>query len=562
PPPAPRPAAILKETPKESSDNSIISDKATAAFIRRTLCAHHALSGAGEKDRNSPRPVDELLPPLTSSNEVDLQLYAIVAVILKEFVFIWYTKITPDHVFVDEVIQIVAHCTRALEQRLRKVDLESLLLDELPQLIDTHLSAFRIAQDSIYPLPLANTPREVYHTLTPHPALSPVPLNADPSSLLELERNEEAWRQLLVQGVLAVLLPTEDLENGCLRTLVTDIFAEMILGNGLSKKACEPWLLWDAITTIIEATHPRTGAKNVEKVQPPTTASSRLEQFGLLSGANENMNVSHRFNLKAHGSAAFSSVSGLFWTVVQYMFLAFTAGRIVIYTLATSSTMPSRSKTWLSPVEAERQDILFPPKARSNSHTSSASLANNQRPILDMAVWPMMAHLIEINVRMPWLSGMLALLQHGALFGPGRVGDTDGALDRLLSNYVRAHMLNPAYIPKLLRIVRATLFPNNQPGPPRKIPSAIEVVAIKRRCAETIASVLPPPVGARIFALQGVDLDTRAEALVKEIEGLLDILSDSYMNRHLVFGIVELVVVRFLPELGEKGVGELMRDRL
>lgn len=87
--------------------------------------------------------MDELLPPLTSSNEVDVQLYAIIAVILKEFVYTWYAKITPDHVFVDQVIQIIAHCTRALEQRVRKVDLESLLLDEIPQLIDAHLEGVK-----------------------------------------------------------------------------------------------------------------------------------------------------------------------------------------------------------------------------------------------------------------------------------------------------------------------------------------------------------------------------------------------------------------------------------
>lgn len=113
-----------------------LSDKATAAFIRRTLCAHHALAAGG----TAQRPIDELLPPLTSSNEVDLQLYALLAVIVKDFVYTWYAKITPDHVFVDEVIQIVAHCTRAMEQRLRKVDVEALLLDEVPLLVDAHLT--------------------------------------------------------------------------------------------------------------------------------------------------------------------------------------------------------------------------------------------------------------------------------------------------------------------------------------------------------------------------------------------------------------------------------------
>jgi hypothetical protein len=62
------------------------------------------------------------------------------AVILKEFVQAWYSKITPDETFVAEIVQIIAHCTRAVEQRLRKVDLESLLLDEIPDLLDRHIT--------------------------------------------------------------------------------------------------------------------------------------------------------------------------------------------------------------------------------------------------------------------------------------------------------------------------------------------------------------------------------------------------------------------------------------
>lgn len=136
----PRASASTRQAETFRPPPDTTSDKATAAFIRRTLCSHNVLLGNGEKGRNTPRPIEEVLPPLTSSNEVDLQLYAIIAVIIKEFVQTWYSKITPDHVFVNEVIQIIAHCTRALEQRLRKVDLEALLLDELPELIEAHLN--------------------------------------------------------------------------------------------------------------------------------------------------------------------------------------------------------------------------------------------------------------------------------------------------------------------------------------------------------------------------------------------------------------------------------------
>lgn len=117
-----------------------LSEKATIVFIRRTLCPFPtAKQPATARGAPTPPPIEALLPPLTSQNDVDLQLYAIVAVIIKEFVHTWYAKITPDQVFVEEVVKIIAHCTRALEQRLRKVDLEALLFDEIPELLDAHV---------------------------------------------------------------------------------------------------------------------------------------------------------------------------------------------------------------------------------------------------------------------------------------------------------------------------------------------------------------------------------------------------------------------------------------
>ena len=128
-------ARKISQTPRSNvRTNEATSDQVTSTLIRRTLCAH-----LGDKGRSTLAPIDELLPPLTSSNEVDLQLYALISIIIREFVQTWYNKITPDQTFVEEVIKIIAHCTRALEQRLRNVDLESLVFDELPELLDVHI---------------------------------------------------------------------------------------------------------------------------------------------------------------------------------------------------------------------------------------------------------------------------------------------------------------------------------------------------------------------------------------------------------------------------------------
>ena len=47
----------------------------------------------------------------------------------------------------------------------------------------------------------------------------------------------------------------------------------------------------------------------------------------------------------------------------------------------------------------------------------------------------------------------------------------------------------------------------------------------------------------------------------REVEGELEVWGDGWMNRHLGYRILELVVVRVLPEMGEKGVKELMEGR-
>lgn len=112
----------------------------TIRYIKRILCQSSAQKGTlGGQQSLESKPLDEFLPPLTSSNEVDVQLYAIIAVILSNFVQVWYNRITPDQDFVAEVVQIIAHCTRGLEERLRLVDLEDLLLDELPALMIAHI---------------------------------------------------------------------------------------------------------------------------------------------------------------------------------------------------------------------------------------------------------------------------------------------------------------------------------------------------------------------------------------------------------------------------------------
>lgn len=58
------------------------------------------------------------------------------------------------------------------------------------------------------------------------------------------------------------------------------------------------------------------------------------------------------------------------------------------------------------------------------------------------------------------------------------------------------------------------------------------------------------------------DREDEARRLFEIEAGIVDIFSDAYYNKHLIYGILELVLVRLVPELAEKGVGELWEERL
>ena len=127
------PSETRQSASPRPSSTPLPSDKINVALIRKVLCPQQT------NIANDTWPIDELLPPLSSSNEVDLQLYTIIAIVVQQLVYSWYGQITSDEAFVEEVVRILAHCTRAVEGRLRKIDLESLLLDEIPGLVESHI---------------------------------------------------------------------------------------------------------------------------------------------------------------------------------------------------------------------------------------------------------------------------------------------------------------------------------------------------------------------------------------------------------------------------------------
>ena len=49
--------------------------------------------------------------------------------------------------------------------------------------------------------------------------------------------------------------------------------------------------------------------------------------------------------------------------------------------------------------------------------------------------------------------------------------------------------------------------------------------------------------------------------MIRQVEEILDVFGDAYLNKHLVYSILELVIVRLVPELGESTPSELLSER-
>ena len=273
------------------------------------------------------------------------------------------------------------------------------------------VTAYRISHKTNRLTSTSTGLRAVYHSIIPHPALSPVPNPSVETSVWEQSRHEAEYRQLLVQGALAVLLPTEDLENACLRTLVADVIAESILGNSIGGRACEGWFIWSGITKLVEAVKAHMEPKATgEEIEIDTR--SRLEKFGLLS-------VERGEDTRPKKDGRRSLFTEIFWRLLQYGYLTIASIRFIVLGLVAASSETRRSIWTARKV------------AKDSSPIAKATEAPKPlRTILDFKVFSLISTALDLPFRMPWLSGSLSLLRYYLVKGPLKVGATDGLLDQ------------------------------------------------------------------------------------------------------------------------------------
>lgn len=153
-------------------------------------------------------------------------------------------------------------------------------------------------------------------------------------------------------------------------------------------------------------------------------------------------------------------------------------------------------------------------------------------------------------------------------------------------------------LPPALRNLRGALFPNNAMGTQTLFPpeSDQELRVLRRKCASALWSLCPRRVGRLYFGGSGsswlaaqftnpdlppppaiklqrsgpttenngddLKVDPDADILTEIETDILDVFSDPYCNKHLMYSALELILARLMPELAEQGVAELWEERL
>ena len=204
-----------------------------------------------------------------------------------------------------------------------------------------------------------------------------------------------------------MLLPTEDLQNNCLVALVGQILSELIIGNILANRLSEPWFIWECFSIASTVIRRRRSVEN----EPLPRRKSKVP-------------------VQARTSSSIESIQTLFWAFIQWIFLAISFVRMAITILITSHSLPprlSRSATTYEKVAARQTTQLDLEKDAGSSHVEPE---RSKTPVLAFRCWSAISNLIEMDGRMPWLSGTVSMLQWIMMRTPGRLGGVDGSIDR------------------------------------------------------------------------------------------------------------------------------------
>ncbi|KAG0688240.1 hypothetical protein C6P40_001217 [Pichia californica] len=191
---------------------------------------------------------EQSLPPLTSSNNLDIKLYALFSLLLNNFVYGWYRdslNLGNKNEFTKELIFIFAHICRNLQERINnsKDELIKLLVIDLPYLLTEHVESIDdvwclLAKDGAI---ISNEIHQDDYFINEWMARYSDGLNNDENYL--------TYRRFVIKSIVCLILPHENINSNISREFVTSLLDGIVLKN-IIESFCDSFVFWEIIGKI------------------------------------------------------------------------------------------------------------------------------------------------------------------------------------------------------------------------------------------------------------------------------------------------------------------------
>ncbi|KAF9340814.1 hypothetical protein BGZ91_000089, partial [Linnemannia elongata] len=176
--------------------------------------------------------------------DLDAEAYHFLALLVRDFIQTWYSTFSSDPQLVTSVVNVVIEIARELERRSQEVDWVGLVLLDVPEVLRRHYVDYRQASQKLETAYAPNqTIESIFHGLQPHFALQ------------DGEESEKEYLRQLADELLRILLPRAEYESDCVRWLIREILACLVL-RSLVEILTEPDMINYIVNTLLQDFEP------------------------------------------------------------------------------------------------------------------------------------------------------------------------------------------------------------------------------------------------------------------------------------------------------------------
>lgn len=195
---------------------------------------------------------------------LDDEIHRLISLLLKQHVRPWYNNITQDEQLFAAFERLVNDVNLRLAGRVQGVDWENFVLHRIFEVILVHLEDFNRAAERRNS---SQSLEAVFLAKEEHLGI----------------HDEQAYLSLVVDGLLTILLPSEELVSEVAYGFTRELLADLILAD-LIDRLCEPWF-WDELVQKLmrRRTGPGAGAGLLN------SAKSILSWFSPPSSINQSL---------------------------------------------------------------------------------------------------------------------------------------------------------------------------------------------------------------------------------------------------------------------------------